>query len=75
MAHREIWRRRKIRSLSVDLGYGSHDGVSRVSWDQRFFDPILLPGRKPLATLRDAAEFISDLPEAEHGLPHWVTAD
>ena len=26
-----------------------------VSWDQRFFDPIMLPGRKPLVTLRDAA--------------------
>jgi hypothetical protein len=27
-----------------------------------------------LVTLRDAAEFIMALPEAEHGLPHWVTA-
>jgi hypothetical protein len=31
-----------------------------------------IAGRKPLVTLRDAAEFISELPEAEHGLPHWV---
>jgi hypothetical protein len=45
-----------------------------VSWDQGFFDLIILPGRKPLVTLRDAAESISALPEAEHGLPHWVTA-
>jgi hypothetical protein len=30
-------------------------------------------GRK-LITLRDAAEYISELPEAEHALPHWVTA-
>jgi hypothetical protein len=27
-----------------------------VSWDQRFFDPIMLPGRKPLVTLHDAAQ-------------------
>jgi hypothetical protein len=34
-----------------------------VSWDQRFFDPINLPGRKPLVTLRDAALFITKLPK------------
>jgi hypothetical protein len=37
-----------------------------VSWDQRFFDPIMLPGRKPLVTLRDAALYITKLPKAEH---------
>lgn len=26
-----------------------------MSWDQRFDDPIILPGRQPLVTLRDAA--------------------
>jgi hypothetical protein len=37
-----------------------------MSWDQRFFDPIMLPGRKqPLVTLRDAATYIIDLPKAE----------
>jgi hypothetical protein len=45
-----------------------------VSWDQRFFDPIELPNGRKLVTLRDATEYISELPEAEHGLPHWVTA-
>jgi hypothetical protein len=30
-------------------------GVTSVSWDQQFDDPIVLPGRKPLVTLRDAA--------------------
>jgi hypothetical protein len=40
---------------------------------QRFFDPIKSPGRKPLVTLRDAAEFISELLEAEHELlPDWL---
>jgi hypothetical protein len=41
-----------------------------ASWDQQFFDPIELPNGRKLATLRDAAEFISALPEAEHALPH-----
>jgi hypothetical protein len=41
-------------------------GVILVSWDQRFFDPITAPGRKPLVTLRDAAEYITKLPKAEH---------
>jgi hypothetical protein len=39
--------------------------VSVVSWDQRFYDPIELPGRKPLVTIRDAAQFIIRLPIAE----------
>jgi hypothetical protein len=29
-----------------------------MSWDQRFFDPIMVPGRKPLVTLRDAAQYM-----------------
>jgi hypothetical protein len=36
-----------------------------VSWDQQFFDPIELPDRKPLVTLRDAAQYIIKLPKAE----------
>jgi hypothetical protein len=27
-----------------------------------------------LVTLCDAAEYVMELPEAERGLPHWVTA-
>jgi hypothetical protein len=42
-----------------------------VSWDQLFFDPIMVPGRKPLVTLRDAAEYITELPKAEHDAPEW----
>jgi hypothetical protein len=41
-----------------------------VSSNQPFFDPIKLPGRKPLVTLRDAAEYITELSEPEHALPH-----
>jgi hypothetical protein len=45
-----------------------------MSWDQRFFDPIMLPGRKPLVTLRDAAEYITKLPHAEHNAEEWQAA-
>jgi hypothetical protein len=41
---------------------------------QRFFDPIILPGWKPLVTLRDAAQYIIKLPKAERELPQWETA-
>jgi len=46
-----------------------------VSWDQEFFDPIILPGRKqPLVTLRDAAQYITKLPKAEHDADEWQAA-
>jgi hypothetical protein len=42
---------------------------------KKVFDPIELPGRKPLITLRDAAVYITKLPRAEHhaliGRPRW----
>jgi len=46
-----------------------------VSWDQEFFDPIILPGRKqPLRTLRDAAQYITKLLKAEHDADEWQAA-
>jgi hypothetical protein len=45
-----------------------------VSWDQRFFNPIMVPGRKPLVTLRDAAEYITKLPKAQHAAGEWQAA-
>jgi hypothetical protein len=41
-----------------------------VSWDQRFDDPLVVPGRKPLVTLRAAVL----PPKAEHDAPEWQTA-
>ena len=35
-------------------------------WQRRFFDPIILSGGRELLTLRDAAEYITALPKAEH---------
>jgi hypothetical protein len=34
----------------------------------------MVPGRKPLVTLRDAAECITELPEAEHNAEDWQAA-
>ena len=45
-----------------------------VSWDQKFYEPIPLPKGKPLATLRDAAIYITKLPKAEHDSPEWQAA-
>jgi len=45
-----------------------------LSWYQEFFDSIILPGRKPLVTLRDAAHYITELPEAEQRAPEWQAA-
>ena len=34
----------------------------------------MVPGRKPLVTLRDAAEYITELPKAEHDAEEWQAA-
>jgi hypothetical protein len=38
------------------------------------FRSDLVPGRKPLVTLRDAAEYITELPKAEHDADEWQAA-
>ena len=45
-----------------------------MAWFKRFVDPIVLPDRRELLTLRDAAEYISALPKAEHGAADWQVA-
>jgi len=45
-----------------------------VTWHQRFFDPIVLPSGKKLIALRDAAEYITELPKAEHDAEEWQAA-
>ena len=45
-----------------------------MSWDLEFYDPIPVPNGKPLATLRDAANYIIALPKAEHDAPEWQAA-
>jgi hypothetical protein len=45
-----------------------------MGWQRSFDDPIPVPKGKPLATLRDAATYITRLPKAEQNLPEWQTA-
>jgi hypothetical protein len=45
-----------------------------MSWDQQFFDPIMLPSGRKLVTLRDAAQYIVKLPKAEQQATEWQTA-
>ena len=45
-----------------------------MSWDQKFYDPIPLPNREPLVTLRDAALYVTKLPKAEHDADEWQAA-
>jgi hypothetical protein len=43
-------------------------------WRRRFDDPIPVPKGKPLLTLRDAGNYITKLPKAEHQALEWQTA-
>jgi hypothetical protein len=45
-----------------------------VSWGRPFDDPIPLPGRRELVTLRDAGGYIAALPKAEQQSPEWQGA-
>jgi hypothetical protein len=45
-----------------------------TDWSREFEDPIPLPKGKTLATLRDAALYITKLPKAEHDAEEWQAA-
>ena len=45
-----------------------------MAWFKRFVDPIILPDGRKLLTLRDAAEYITALPKAEHDAADWQVA-
>ena len=45
-----------------------------MAWGRKFDDPIPLPKGKLLATLRDAALYITKLPKAEHDADEWQAA-
>ena len=44
------------------------------NWSRRFDDPIPVPCRAPLRTLRDAAQYVLALPPAEQRETRWQTA-
>jgi hypothetical protein len=43
-------------------------------WGRPFEEPIDAPGRRKLATLLDAGEYIAGLPRKEHAAPEWQAA-
>jgi hypothetical protein len=45
-----------------------------MAWSKRFYDPIILPDGRELLTLREAAEYITALPKAEHDAADWQVA-
>jgi hypothetical protein len=48
--------------------------AERTGWGREFDEPITSPGGQKLVTLRDAASFITSLPEDESALPDWQAA-
>jgi hypothetical protein len=48
--------------------------VADRGWRRRFEDPIPLPDGRTLITLRDAADYMLELSQAQHDMPHWQTA-
>ena len=45
-----------------------------LRWSSSFEDPIPLPRGRSLVTLKDAADYITKLPKAEHSAPEWQAA-
>jgi hypothetical protein len=45
-----------------------------MSWSRKFDDPIPVPGRPPLRTLRDVAKFLMAMQPRERIQPHWLDA-
>jgi hypothetical protein len=48
--------------------------ISAPKWSREFDDPIALADGRKLATLRDAATYITKLPKAEQDLEIWQIA-
>jgi hypothetical protein len=63
----------KTRSLSVNLGHGSRDGVS-LCHGSTIFRSDRIVGPETAGHARDAAQYITKLPEAEHDAKEWQAA-
>jgi hypothetical protein len=52
----------------------------KSGWSRKFEEPIVIPPRgkrgkeRQLVTLKDAGEYITKLPKAEHSATEWQTA-
>jgi hypothetical protein len=45
-----------------------------MPWSARFDEPIISPDGRTLTTLRDAANYITGLPKADHAAAEWQAA-
>lgn len=45
-----------------------------MPWSTEFEDPIPLPKGRELVTLKDAGNYINNLPRKESALEHWQVA-
>ena len=45
-----------------------------MPWSTPLEDPIALPDGRKLITLKDAADYVMELPKKESELPEWQTA-
>ena len=48
--------------------------ISNRDWARDFDEPIALPDGRALRSLRDAGDYITKLPKAEHTAPEWQAA-
>jgi hypothetical protein len=48
--------------------------VAERGWKRRFDQPIPLPRGRQLVTSKDAGNYITKLPKAEHTAPEWQAA-
>jgi hypothetical protein len=48
--------------------------ITESGWSRKFEEPIPLPKGRQLITLKDAGNYITKLPKAEHMTPEWQTA-
>jgi hypothetical protein len=48
--------------------------MSKAGWYAHFREPILTPKGDQLITLRDAGDYITKLPKAQHDAKAWQTA-
>jgi hypothetical protein len=45
-----------------------------VSWERPFDQPVPLPGQRPARTLRDAGNYIRELPQSQRSTREWRLA-
>jgi hypothetical protein len=67
--------------MEASEGVFSRPGIAQkagatlvMSWSRAFHIPIALPDGRVLRTLRDAGEYIQELPKAIHQRPEWQVA-